>query len=102
MDNILELELKSENKDQLLVALAKQTHKPKSLSCLVLVYFCWVSLAEYQYSALLNCGFQVTPSGLALFQMVGSLSGRTMLMSDTLWMASNVYLSLVLFPMFKL
>jgi hypothetical protein len=30
------------------------------------------------------------------------LSGRTMLMSDTLWMASHVYLPLVLFPLFKL
>jgi hypothetical protein len=61
--------------------LAKQTHQPKSLACLVLLYFCRVSLA-----ALLNLWFSGNPSGLALFQMVGSLSGRTMLMSDTLWM----------------
>jgi hypothetical protein len=47
MVNILELELKSENKDQLLVALAKQTQQPKSLACLVVFSFCWVSLAEY-------------------------------------------------------
>jgi hypothetical protein len=47
MVNILELELKSENKDQLLVAFGKTnpaTKKPCMSSC---TFFCRISLAEY-------------------------------------------------------
>jgi hypothetical protein len=48
MVNILALELKFVNKDQLLVAFGK-TNPPakKNLACLVLFYFWRVSLAEY-------------------------------------------------------
>jgi hypothetical protein len=41
--------------------LAKQTHKPKSLACLVVFSFCRVSLAEYYYSDLLNLWFSGNP-----------------------------------------
>jgi hypothetical protein len=47
MVNILELELKSENKDQLLVAFGKTNpvaKKPYMSSC---IFFCRASLAEY-------------------------------------------------------
>jgi hypothetical protein len=93
MVNILEMELKFGNMDQLLVAFGK-TNPPakKNLACLVLFYFWRVSLAEYKYTQpCFCCCFQVIQSVLVLFQMVENLSGRTMMMSDTLWMASHVY-----------
>jgi hypothetical protein len=48
MVNIIELELKSENKDQLLVAFGKTnpTAKKPCMSSLTL-FFCRLSLAEY-------------------------------------------------------
>jgi hypothetical protein len=45
MVNILELELKFENKDQLLVAFGKTNPAAKKPCILVLFYFCRVSLA---------------------------------------------------------
>jgi hypothetical protein len=47
MVNILELELKLESKDQLLVPFGKTNPTTKSLACLVVFSFCRVSLAEY-------------------------------------------------------
>jgi hypothetical protein len=61
MVNILEHELKSENKDQLLVAFGKTNpaaKKPCMSSC---IFFCRVRIAEYWYSALLNLWFSGNP-----------------------------------------
>jgi hypothetical protein len=47
MVNILELELKSENKDQLLVAFGKTNPAAKKPCMSSYIFFCRVSLAEY-------------------------------------------------------
>jgi hypothetical protein len=47
MVNVLELELKHESKDPLLVAFGKTNPQAKKPCSLVLLYFCRVSLAEY-------------------------------------------------------
>jgi hypothetical protein len=47
MVNILELELKSENKDQLLVAFGKTNPQAKKLCMSSCIFFYRVSLAEY-------------------------------------------------------
>jgi hypothetical protein len=92
MVNILEYELKFENKDQLLVAFGKTNPQAKRPCMSSLTFFCRVSLAEYLYTQpCFCCCFQVIPSGLVLFQMVGNLSGRMTMGSDTLWIASHVY-----------
>jgi hypothetical protein len=47
MVNIIELELKSENKDKLLVAFGKTNPASKKLCMSSGIFFCRVSIAEY-------------------------------------------------------
>jgi hypothetical protein len=60
MVNILELELKIENKDQLLVSFGKTNPTTKKPCMSSLTFF-------LSGKSCFICGFQVTPSGLALF-----------------------------------
>jgi hypothetical protein len=104
MVNIIEYELKFENKDQLLVAFGKTNpaaKKPCMSSCVF--SFCRVSLAEYQYTQpCLICCFQLIPFGLVLFQMFVSLNGRTLMRSDMHGWPPVCIMRVVYFPLFKL
>jgi hypothetical protein len=99
MVNILELELKSENKDQLLVAFGKTNpaaKKPCMSSC---IFF---SSGQSYTQPCLICCFQVIPCGLVLFQMAGNLNGITMMRSDMHGWPPVCIMRVVYFPLFKL